>query len=87
MGHIIVGILIMVPGAFLVIKTEWFINNFGRLAWFEEKLGSEGGSRLGYKIIGIVALIIGIIVLTGSGPEFMSWLLSPLLKYSQAPSQ
>jgi len=76
----------MAPGIFLVIKTEWFINNFGRLAWFEEKLGSEGGSRLGYKLIGIVFLIVGIIVLTGSGPEFMRWLVSPLVKYS-APSQ
>ncbi len=72
----------MAPGIFLVIKTEWFINNFGRLAWFEEKLGSEGGSRLGYKLIGIIVLIVGIIILTGSGPDFASWLVSPLVRYS-----
>ena len=70
-------------GAFLVIRTEWIINNFGRIAWFEAKLGSDGGSRLGYKLIGIIVLIIGIIVMTGSGDSFMEWLLSPLLKYSQ----
>jgi len=83
MGHVILGIVITVAGALMVMKTEWLINNFGRMAWFEEKLGSEGGTRLGYKLIGIVAIIIGIIVMTGSGPEFMNWLLSPLIKYSQ----
>lgn len=82
-GQIILGVIMTAAGAALVIKTEWVINNFGRIAWFEEKLGSDGGSRLGYKLIGIVVLIIGIIVMTGSGNNFMEWLLSPLLKYSQ----
>ncbi len=83
MGNVILGIVITVAGALMVIKTEWLINNFGRMAWFEEKLGSEGGTRLGYKLIGIVAIIIGIIVMTGSGPEFMRWLLGPLIRYNQ----
>ena len=83
MGKIIIGLLLTAGGAFLVIRTEWFLNNFGRLAWFEEKLGTEGGSRLGYKLVGIVFVIIGIIVMTGSGSNFAQWLLSPLLKYNQ----
>ena len=82
-GQIILGAIMIAAGAGAVIKTEWIINNFGRIAWFEEKLGSDGGSRLGYKLIGIVLLTIGIIVMTGSGDSFMCWLLSPLLKYSQ----
>ena len=77
------GLLIIAAGVFLVVKTEWFLNNFGRIAWFEDKLGSEGGSRLGYKLVGIIALFIGIIVLTGSGSEFGQWVMSPLLKYNQ----
>jgi len=87
MGQIILGIAIATGGAMMVIKTEWLINNFGRIAWFEEKLGSEGGSRLGYKLLGIAALALGIIVLTGSGPSFMRWLVSPLTQYNQPPSQ
>jgi cytochrome b len=67
----------------MIINTEWLLNNFGRIAWFEEKLGTEGGSRLGYKLIGIIALFLGIILMTGSGNAFMQWLLSPLLQYSQ----
>ena len=87
MGHVILGIIITAAGVFMVIKTEWLVNNFGRIAWFEEKLGSEGGTRLGYKLIGILVLIVGIIVMTGSGPEFMRWLVSPLVKYNQPSSQ
>ncbi|MHB8904072.1 MAG: hypothetical protein ACYC40_03140 [Patescibacteria group bacterium] len=83
MWHIILGIIITAAGTYLVIKTEWFLNNFGRLSWFEEKLGSEGGSRLGYKLIGIILIFIGIIVLTGSGNAFMMWLVSPLTQYNQ----
>jgi len=80
---IFIGILLAVGGVFLIVKTEWFINNFGRIGWFEEKMGPDGGSRFGYKLIGIILLTVGIIVMTGSGNELMHWLLSPLLKYNQ----
>jgi len=79
-GSIILGILITAAGVILLAKTEWFVNNFGRIAWFEEKLGSSGGSRLGYKLIGFVFVFIGVIVMTGSGPSFINWLLAPLFK-------
>ena len=80
--QIILGILITLAGAIFIAKTEWFLENFGRIGWFDEKLGSEGGSRLGYKIIGILLLFIGIVMMTGSGDAFFSWVLSPLTKYS-----
>lgn len=83
MGHIILGILITAIGVYLVLKTEWFLENFGRISWFEDKLGSEGGSRLGYKLVGIIIIFIGIIVLTGSGTAFMEWLVSPLTQYNK----
>ncbi|HZJ41570.1 MAG TPA: hypothetical protein VFD51_00955 [Patescibacteria group bacterium] len=82
MGHIFIGLALLAGGAYLVIKTEWFINNVGRIAWFEAKLGSEGGSRLGYKLVGLIIILIGVIVITGSGSNFIQWLLSPILKYS-----
>jgi len=87
MGQIILGIIITGAGVFMVLKTEWLINNFGRMAWFEEKLGTEGGTRLGYKLIGVLAIFLGIIVMTGSGPDFMRWLLAPLIRQNQTSSQ
>jgi len=82
---VIVGLLITVVGVILLAKTEWFMNNFGRMAWFEDKLGSSGGSRLGYKLVGIVFTFIGVIVMTGSGSAFVMWLLGPLLRMGGGP--
>ena len=49
---------------------------------FDENLGAEGGSRLGYKLMGVLILFIGIILMTGSGDAFFGWALSPLTQYS-----
>ncbi len=80
--NILIGSVILAAGAFLVIKTEWFISNFGRITWFEMKLGTEGGSRLGYKLVGIALLIFGLIIFTGGGNDLMAWMLAPILKFS-----
>lgn len=80
--HVILGIVMMAIGTLLTIKTEWFLNNFGAMKWFEDQFGSSGGSRLGYKLIGFAFLFIGIIFVTGSGSSFLGWLLGPLLKYN-----
>jgi multisubunit Na+/H+ antiporter MnhB subunit len=77
---IVVGLIITLVGAIILAKTEWFLNNFGRIGWFEAKLGSSGGSRLGYKLIGLFFVFIGIIVMTGSGPAFINWLIAPLTR-------
>ena len=76
---IILGIIIIAVGAVLILKTEWFLQNFGRIAWFEDKLGTEGGSRLGYKILGVIAIFLGIVFMSGNGSSFFTWMLSPLI--------
>lgn len=80
---IVVGIIMTIAGVFMIIKTEWLLNNFGRITWFEDKLGSDGGSRLGYKLLGMIVVFIGIIFATGSGSDFMQWVVSPLTKHTQ----
>lgn len=80
--QIVLGLVILAIGALLTIKTEWFLNNFGSITWFEDKFGSSGGSRLGYKLIGFIFLFLGIIFITGSGNSFMGWLLGPLMRYN-----
>ncbi len=76
---IILGIIILAIGVVLVIKTEWFMQNFGRITWFEKTFGTEGGSRLGYKLLGLLAIFMGIVMATGNGANFFNWLLSPLI--------
>lgn len=53
-----IGILVIIVGALMVIKTEGFIAVFGKSSWAEQHLGTSGGTRFLYKIIGII-LIIG----------------------------
>ncbi|NIA18298.1 MAG: hypothetical protein GWO79_00215 [Actinobacteria bacterium] len=81
--YIIAGIIIMAIGVTIVLKSEWMLNNFGSIAFFEEHLGSSGGSRLGYKLVGMLFFFIGLMVMTNMIGGLMQWLLSPLIRNSQ----
>lgn len=59
-----IGIILVLIGVALVLKTEWFIQNFGSNAWAEEKFGTAGGSRLMYKLIGIAFIFFGFLAIT-----------------------
>jgi hypothetical protein len=62
---IVVGILVILAGVLLVIKTEWFVQNFGTSSWAEEHLGTSGGTRLMYKLIGIAFIVLSVMGMTG----------------------
>jgi hypothetical protein len=78
--NIIWGILISAVGVIIVIKTEWLVQNFGRIEWFDKYLGTEGGTRLGYKFIGLIILFFGVLTLTGNFGAFFAWLMGPLIR-------
>lgn len=59
-GGFILGLIFVAIGFIFVWKTEWFLNNFGRIGFAEEHLGTEGGSRLVYNLIGILMIIFGV---------------------------
>lgn len=77
------GLLAIGVGAMMTVKSEALLNSFGRVAWFEEHLGLEGGSRLGYKLMGMLVIFFGILTMTGMIGGFMEWVLSPLTQYSK----
>lgn len=79
--HFIFGIIVIAIGYTFVAKTEGYLSNFGRIEFFDRYLGMEGGSRLGYKLIGILAIFIGTVVFFGMWDGFLGWLLSPLIKH------
>jgi hypothetical protein len=58
-------------GVLLVLKTEWFVQNFGSNAWAEEKLGTSGGTRLLYKLIGIAFIFFGFLAITNLLNSFL----------------
>ncbi len=64
------GILVIILGSFMVIKTAWFVENFGYSDWAEAKLGG-GGTRLMYKILGILFIVGAVLVMTGAMGEIL----------------
>lgn len=68
-------------GALLMIKTEWLIQNFGRSAWAEEKLGTSGGTRLMYKLIGVAIILLSFLLMTGELGNIAFAILGPLFGF------
>ena len=81
--NILVGLIIFAIGTMIVIKSESMLNAFGRIAFFERHLGVEGGSRLGYKLVGLLTIFIGALIMTNLIGGFLEWILSPILRYNK----
>ena len=60
----VIGILLVLLGVVFVIKSEWFLANFGPISWAEQHLGTEGGSRLMYKLLGLIFIFFGMLLVT-----------------------
>jgi len=63
-GRIIFGLIVAAVGAVITIKAEWIYQNFGGIPSADKYLGTEGGSRLAYKLIGIFVSIVGFLIMT-----------------------
>lgn len=64
-GQFIVGIIVAGIGFLIVWKADWFYHNFGSVPFAEKFLSTEGGTRLFYKLIGILIMIGGMMHATG----------------------
>ena len=76
MWRILLGIFLVAVGSVMVIKSEALYNFFGPVQWAENKLGSDGGSRLFYKLIGMAIIFLGFIVATGIWFDILNGLAS-----------
>ena len=52
-------------GFLIIWKSEWLYQNFGTVAWAEEHLGTEGGSRLFYKLFGLMMIFVSFLGVSG----------------------
>jgi hypothetical protein len=57
-GRLLIGILGTVGGFLLVWKTNSVFGFTGRFEFAEKYLGTEGGSRLFIKIIGVIVIFV-----------------------------
>ena len=76
----IFGLILIAIGFTLVWKTEAWFGFFGRIAFAEKWLGTEGGSRLFYKLIGILAILIGMLLVTGLYDDVLGSATGPLVR-------
>lgn len=74
-----IGLLFIAVGIWMVMKTEWILQNVGSNAWAEANLGTNGGSRLLYKLIGMALIFIGFVVVTNMYEGFMMAIFGKLI--------
>ncbi len=76
--RLIFGPLGIVLGFLIVSKSEWLLENFGRVDFAEKYLGLQGGTRLFYKLLGILIMVIAFLYLTGFLGEIVLSIIKPL---------
>ena len=71
----------MVIGFIMVWKSDFFLKNFGRVPTAEKYLGSEGGTRLFYKLLGILVMIGGIMYALDMLEPLGRWIWTTFFTY------
>ncbi|MFH0853819.1 MAG: hypothetical protein V1853_05470 [bacterium] len=74
----VIGIITIIIGAFLVIKTDIVMSWFGRVGFAEKHFSTEGGSRLFYKLLGLVMIFLALIGMIGLLGFIIKDLFGPL---------
>lgn len=64
----------------MVMRSEWFLSFFGRIDWAEIHLGSEGGTRVFYKLLGMITILISLMVMTGMIEGLLFAIFGPLFR-------
>lgn len=83
--RIFVGLLLAVIGGFMSIKSNLMLQAFGTVPWAEEHLGTEGGSRLFYVLIGVGTSILGFLLMTNLLQEVVLGIFGPLFGFGARP--
>ena len=74
--------LVIAVGFLMVWKSDWIVNNFGRVNWAEKYLGYDGGSRLFWKLMGVIVIILAMMYMFGFIEGVISAIFSPLFRGS-----
>lgn len=76
---VFIGFILLVAGVSMVYYANWMYYNIGAVAFFEKYLGG-GGTRLGYKLIGIFVIFIGALSVFGLIDVFIMWVFGPVIR-------
>jgi len=81
-----VGLIIVALGFLMVWKANAIVETFGHVTWAEKYLGADGGSRLFWKLLGLLGIILGFMYMFGLIGGVIQWIFSPLFR-GQTPQQ
>ncbi len=76
----LIGLIVIAIGFLLIWKTDWIVNNFGKIDWAEMRLSAEGGTRILWKLIGIVVIILAMMYMFGFIEGVIGAIFSPLFR-------
>ncbi len=77
--RIVVGLILIVLGFLMVWKTEPLVRFTGYNSWAEAKMGTMGGTRMLYKLIGILLIFFGMLAVFNLYNSFLSATIGTLL--------
>ncbi|MDO8599577.1 MAG: hypothetical protein Q7S02_05705 [bacterium] len=61
-------------GFLLVWKSEWILENFGRIDWAEIHLGTSGGTRMFWKLVGLAFILLSLLYYTGCVQDALTFI-------------
>ncbi len=70
----LIGIAI---GFVLIWKSEWILENFGRIDWAEIHLGTSGGTRMFWKLVGLAIILLSLLYFTGCVQGALTFIFVP----------
>jgi hypothetical protein len=73
----IFGAFLFIIGPTLIIYSEWYMENFGRVPWAEQHLG--GGTRFFLKLLGVIMMFFGLTMVFGLFGGIVGWIFGPLM--------
>ena len=74
------GFIGIIIGFLLIWRADWIMNNFGRIDWAELHLGSEGGTRILWKLIGLVVIFLAMLYMFGFVEGIITAIFAPLFR-------
>lgn len=82
MARIIIGLIGTAIGVLITVYSENMLKAFGRVPSAEKYLGFEGGSRLFYKLLGVLIAAVAILYMTGLLQNMILGFFGPLFRVS-----
>ncbi len=73
----VIGIILIGIGFVIIWKSNWLMDNMGRIEWAEMHLGSDGGTRLFYKLIGVVIILLSFLLMSGGLASGLAKVFNP----------